>query len=324
MRITVWLNGLTGRVIALLLLFSFPVAAQASEVAPVTLRLAYLKGTSDLTLAKARGSLERKLSPMGVKLVWAGPFPAAAPAFEALHAGSVDIVSGSSSSFVTAVAGGLSLSIFAYQPIPAHAEGIVVRKDSAITSLRDLSAKKVAVNRGGTGEYLLARAQEQSALPAGRVVRQYLSPGDSGTAFVAGQVDAWATWDPFLTIAVQRYGGRVLADGARLGSENAVGYFVSQGYLARHRAVVRAVFEVLKQENDWTRTHQAEAGAIWARELGLPASMAERLGRNNVSPLRPVGPAEQRQMMHIAGWAFDNHITPVRADVASHCVNLKP
>ena len=295
---------------------------QAGAANPVTLRIAYLKGTSDLTLAKAKGTLERELAPLGVKVLWAGPFPAAAPAFEALNAGSVDITSGSSTSFVTAVAGGVPLAVFGYQRLPKNGEGIVVKQNSDIRSVKDLVGKRVAVNRGGTGEYLLVQALTKAGVAPEKVVRSYLLPGESGPAFVQNHVDAWATWDPFLSIAIETYNGRVLADGAEIGSENAVAYFVRQDFLQQHRPIVKAVLDALKQENNWTRTHALEAGKVWAQELGLPPALAQRLGENNISPLSSVSKADVEQIAHIATWYYHTHITPVLADVKAHSVDL--
>lgn len=315
-----WLGGTLAVCLAAL---AQPVFAQEPEPArPVTLRIAYLKGTSDLTLARARLSLDHGLAPLGVAVVWAGPFPAAAPAFEALNAGAVDLTSGSSTAFVTAVAAGVPLAMFGYQRMPRDAEGIVVRPGSGIRTIADLAGRRVAVNRGGTGEYLLVRALATAGLAPDAATRSYLTPGEFGSAFVGGAVDAWATWDPFLSIAVESYGASVLADSAAIGSENAVAYFVREDFLRLHRPVVRAVLGVLQRENAWTAQHPLEAGRIWAQELGLPASLAPRLGANNISPLTEVGPAALDQVAHIAAWYFDNRITPVLADVRAHCVNL--
>ena len=76
------------------------VAAYAADP-PVALRIGYLKSTTDLTLAKARRSLDKALDPLGVTITWAGPFPASAQAVEALNNGAVDMTGGSSTSFIT-------------------------------------------------------------------------------------------------------------------------------------------------------------------------------------------------------------------------------
>ncbi|VVE08442.1 Putative aliphatic sulfonates-binding protein [Pandoraea iniqua] len=300
---------------------SLQVNAQA-RADSITLRIAYLKGTSDLTLAKAKGSLDKALGGQGVKVIWAGPFPAAAPAFEALNANAVDLTSGSSTSFVTSIAAGVPMAIFGYQPMTARNEAIVVPRDSAIRSLADLAGKQVAVNKGGTGEYLLVRALVKNGIAPETVKRRYLSPSDTGSAFVGGGVDAWATWDPFLSIAQNNYNARVLADGAAIGSDNSVGYFVRQDYLKAHPDVVKSVLRVLREENVWTAAHPREAGRIWATELNLPAALADKLGENNVSPLRAVLPDDATRIEKVAHWYVDNRIISALPDVRAHVVTL--
>jgi sulfonate transport system substrate-binding protein len=288
-----------------------------------TLRIAYLKAINDLTLAKAHGALERALAPMGVAVEWAGPFPAAAPAVEALNAGAVDMTVGSSTSFITSLAGGVRLVMFAYQKLDRAAEGILVAGNSGISVLRDLAGRSVAVNRGGTGEYILVRALTTAGISPEQVRRVYLGPVDANAAFVSGAVDAWAIWDPFLSIAVAN-GARVLADGAQCGSENAVAYFVRQAFLARHRPVVQAVFGVLRQENAWARANVSEAGAIWTRELGLNPALSRRLGENNTPPIGPVGAEAARTVERIADWYAENRIVPVRPELPPFLVDLNP
>ncbi|MEK6421535.1 MAG: aliphatic sulfonate ABC transporter substrate-binding protein [Burkholderia gladioli] len=298
-----------------------PAALAADADGDTTLRIAYLKGTSDLTLAKAKGSLDAALAAQHVKVVWAGPFPAAAPAFEALNANAVDLTSGSSTSFVTAIAGGAPMSIFGYQPMTAQNEAIVVPAKSGIRTLADLAGKSVALNRGGTGEYLLVRALVKNGIDPRSVKRKYLSPSDTGGAFVGGSVEGWATWDPFLTIAESNYDARVLADGQAIGSDNAVGYFVRDDYWKAHPQVVRTVLKVLRDENVWTAAHRDEAGRIWARELSLPPALAPALGAHNVSPLRAVSADDTARIARVAAWYAENGIVPKAPDIRAHVID---
>ncbi|WP_338564428.1 ABC transporter substrate-binding protein [Erwinia sp. E_sp_W01_6] len=218
---------------ALLLCIS---AAQAAE--NITLRIGFLRGPTDLALAKEKGTLEKTLAAHNIKVEWAGPFSAAAPAYEALNAGAIDLTTGSSTAFVTAIAAGLPLRFFAYQAMPENGEGIVVRNESHILSLKDLRGKKVAVNKGGTGEYLLSRALSSAGIPEDAVQKVYLGPSDTGTAFVGGHIDAWAIWDPFLSLAKQSYDARLLVNGKEIESENAAGYFVSDDFARAHPEVL--------------------------------------------------------------------------------------
>jgi len=295
--------------------------ARAAEA--IVLRIAYLKGTNDLTLAKAHGSLETALAPLGVRVQWAGPFPAAAPAVEAMAAGAVDLTVGSSTSFIASRAAGVKLVLFGYQRMSPGAEAILVAADSPLHTVRDLAGHSVAVNRGGSGEYLLVRALTRAGVPLDAVKRVFLSPPDASAAFARGAVDGWATWDPFLSIALSQGRARVLADGAESGSENAIAYFIAEDFLNAHRPVVQAILAVLEQENTWSRAYPNDAGAIWAQELGLPQELGPRLGANNTPPTGPVGPDERQQIEHIADWYVENRIVPSRPDIARYLLEIK-
>jgi len=286
------------------------------------LRIAYLKSTSDLALSKAHGSLEKRLADMGVSVVWAGPFAAAAPALEALNANAVDLTVGSSTAFVTARAAGVPLVLFGYQRMASGGEALLVKAGSPLKTLADLRGKSVAVNRGGTGEYILVRGLQKAGISLADVTRIYLGPMDAKAAFARGDVDAWAIWDPFLSIAVESGEARVLADGDACASENAVTYFVRQDYLAANRPVVQAVYDVLVAENRWGAAHQDEAGALWAKELGLPPSLAPRLGRNNTPPLVRVGAEQVAEVARIADWFAANGIVPQRPNLDGFLVDI--
>ncbi len=273
-------------------------------------RFGWLKAPNDMALAKAHGSLEKALGARGVKVEWAGPYPASAPAVEALNAGAIDITVGSSGSMAASLAAGAPVVAFNYQRMSDGAEGILVKKDAPYKSLADLAGKKVAVNRGGTGEYLLVRGLERAGMKLDAIQRVYLGPADGGSAFAQGHVDGWAAWDPFVSLALQQYDARLLADGAAVGSDNAIIMLASRSFVAKEPALLKIVYDVLEAENRWSLGRQDEAGRIWAQTLGLPESMAGTLGRNNAVPTVAIGAAEAVQLKRVADWYVKNGIVP--------------
>jgi sulfonate transport system substrate-binding protein len=297
--------------------------ATSVQAADQVVRIGWLRGPNDITLAKSRGTLEKALSEKGIKVEWAGPFPAAAPAFEALNAGSIDITAGSSTSAIAALAANIPLVIFAYQKMAPGSEGIVVKKDSGITSIKDLAGKKVAVNRGGTGEYLLMQGLETNGVDPKSVERIYLSPSDSGPSFTQGHVDAWATWDPFLTIAEKAYDGKIVGDGAAIKSDNAVVLVASRDFAKSKADQLQLVFDVIKSENAWAVANKAEAGAIWAKEMNIPSDLGAKIGENNAVPTTGVTDANVKQIGAVAEWYVKSGIIPTLPDVDAGVVSLK-
>jgi sulfonate transport system substrate-binding protein len=292
--------------------------AQAEEV----VRIGWLRGTNDLTLSKARGTLDKAMAEHGARVEWDGPFPAAAPAVEALNAGSIDITLGSSTSSIASLAAKAPIVIFAYQRMGADAEALVVKDNSPIHSIADLPGHSVAVNRGGTGEYLLMRALETHGIDPATVHRVYLGPADAAPAFASGAVDAWIAWDPFLTIALDAYGARVVANGPAMGSENAIVMIASRDFTAQHRALLQVIYDTLLADNAWSVANPQAAGAIWARELKVPAAMATAFGAKDAVPTIGVGPAQTRQIESIAGWYVRSGIIPTLPDMHGSTIDL--
>ncbi|MGP4693083.1 aliphatic sulfonate ABC transporter substrate-binding protein [Agrobacterium cavarae] len=295
----------------------------AAQAADQTIRIGWLRGPNDITLAKSRGTLEKALAEKGIKVEWAGPFPAAAPAFEALNAGSIDITAGSSTSAIAALSAKIPLVIFAYQKMSPGAEGIVVKKDSGIASIKDLAGKKVVVNRGGTGEYLLMQGLQTNGVDPKSVERVYLSPSDSGPSFTQGHVDAWATWDPFLTIAETAYDGKVVADGAAIKSDNAVVLVASKEFAKSKADQLQFVFDVIKSENAWAVANKEEAGTVWVKEMNVPSNLAAKIGENNAVPTTSVTDADVKQIGAVAEWYAKSGIIPALPNVKDSVISLK-
>ena len=282
----------------------------ASARADSLVRIGWLRGTNDVLLGKARGTIAAALAKLGASVEWDGPFVAAAPAVEAMNAGAIDVTVGSSTSAVASLAAGAPIVIFAYQRMSPKAEAILVKADGPIRSIADLTGHSVAVNRGGTGEYLLLRALQTNGIDPARVRRVYLGPADAGPAFASGAVDAMAAWDPFLTIALSTYGARVLADGARIGSDNAVVTIARRDFAQEHAPLLRAVYGAILSDNEWAVANKTAAGAVWAQALGLPDTMASALGANNAVPTGPASPAQADQIARIADWYAREGIIP--------------
>lgn len=290
-------------------------SARPARAAGDVVRIGWLRGANDVTLAKARGSLEKALGAQGATVEWSGPFPASAPAVEAMNAGAIDITVGSSTSCIASFAAGVEMVIFAYQKMAATAEALIVKNGSSIETLKDLVGHSVACNRGGTGEYLLLRALERAGVDPKSVTRNYLSPSDGGPAFASGSVDSWATWDPFLAIALKSYDARILADGAAIGSDNAITTMATKKFAAEKRALLQLTMDTILADNAWAVANKTAAGLIWAQVMGVPTDLAEQIGRNNAVPTRAVTAPDVTQIGRIADWYVANRIVPRRPNI---------
>ncbi|MCU1661457.1 MAG: hypothetical protein JWR58_1522 [Pseudonocardia sp.] len=223
-----------------------PVDGAGSSV----VRIGPLATLNLLTLSQADGGMQQEVRAASGDVQWSAPFAAFAPAAQALTAGQIDMTSGSVTSLVSALQTNPDLVAFAIERNDNNTQGIVAAPGKNIHSLRDLIGKSVAVNKGGTGEYLLLKALASAGIPADQVQRTYLQPQDAATAFSSGQVDAWATWDQYLAAARTTPGATVVALAKDVGATNPTIHVVSRAFLDAHPDEVVAAYRALQAEAD--------------------------------------------------------------------------
>src|SRR5215510_7367130 len=82
-------------------------------------------------------------------------------------------------------------------------DGIIVRKELNIASVKDLKGKKIGVNVGSVSHFLLDYLLQQNGLTDADVSLVKMKQGDVPAALIAGQVDAGVTWEPHLSKAAK-------------------------------------------------------------------------------------------------------------------------
>lgn len=198
-----------------------------------------------LARGKKDGSLAKALAEVHAEVAWTGSAGPFAPAAQALNADQLDIATGSITSGITSLSQNAGFTFFTATVPDPVGEGILVKEDSGIDSVQGLVGRKVAVNQGGTGEYLLLKALAEEGIPAEKVERVYLRPDQTAAVFNAGKVDAWAVW---ATYSVAEIGGgkaRFVADGTAIGSDNYSLTAVRTAFADQHPDVVKALYRYL-------------------------------------------------------------------------------
>ncbi|WP_213881387.1 aliphatic sulfonate ABC transporter substrate-binding protein [Pseudomonas sp. dw_358] len=231
-----------------------------------TVSIGYQKSSTLITLLKTQGTLEQALKDKGIAVSW-HEFPSGLPLLEALNTGNVDLSADVADTVpIFAQAAGARLTYFAQESASPQAQAIVVRSDSPIQRLADLKGKKVAVTKAAGTHYLLIAALAQAGLKFSDIQPAYLSPADGRAAFENNKVDAWVTWEPFLTSVQRQLPTRVLTDGRGLASYKRY-YLTTTAYAQAHPEVLRQVFAQLQQAGEWVKAHPADAakvlGPLW-------------------------------------------------------------
>jgi len=103
------------------------------------------------------------------------------------------------------VSKGNNLKVILAHDYSNGADGIVAKKE--IKSISELKAKKVAIEIGTLGEYLLYDALKKYKLTLADITEINLSAQDAAQAFIRGEVDAAVTYEPDFSQAVNQGSG---------------------------------------------------------------------------------------------------------------------
>ncbi|MEU7693649.1 ABC transporter substrate-binding protein [Microbispora hainanensis] len=204
-----------------------------------------------LAYAKREGILEKRLKAVGASVEWGGSYASFTATIDAVHSGSVNVIQGAISPAVGYLANSPDIKIFSVtdpvtDPAAPDTDGLVVRPDSPIKSVKDLVGKQVAVNKGGKGEYLLLLALEKAGVPVDQVKRVYLNPDQGAAAFATGKVDAWWAIVKAYPEAVNK-GARVIVHGRELDDKDLTILAARNELLEQHPEAVRVYLEVVQE-----------------------------------------------------------------------------
>ena len=146
------------------------------------------------------------------------------------------------------------------------ADGIIAK--AGINSLADLKGKTVAFETGSPSHLFLSYVLDQANIPVTDLKTINQTASDAGAAFVAGQVDAAVTWEPWLSKAGERAGGRVLVSTKNLPILPALPAFRTETITSRPDDVkkfMRGVFAAM----EYTKTNPDESYDIIAKGFNL-------------------------------------------------------
>jgi aliphatic sulfonates family ABC transporter substrate-binding protein len=227
-----------------------------------------------LPLLKATGLLEQALAAQGVRLSWRE------------YAGGMQLLDAFQSDGLTLGLVGEVPPIFAQAaqlpmvylaaeaPAPDH-EAILVPSGSEITTVEALRGKTVLLSRGSNVQYFLILALEAAGLTYADIRVVYAPPDRAEALFESGQVDAWATWEPFLGRAVRAGQARVLRSARGL-TANTSYYVGARSFVGEQPALVGLFLDQLREVARWAQVQPARAATLLATELGLPPSAASQ------------------------------------------------
>jgi sulfonate transport system substrate-binding protein len=202
------------------------------------------------------------------KIEWS-EFPAAAPILEALNAGALDVGYTGDLAFLSIYATGAPIKAIGGTRSDAKTQAILVREDSPIKSAADLKGKRLAGTRGGWGQFLIDATLEKAGFRLEDATFAPLGPVDAKVALLAGSVDAWAIWEPYISFATLKDKARVISDGGGL-TPTITFIVASDTAIATKRAAVQDFLTRLNKARLWSLDHVADYARNTAELTKLP------------------------------------------------------
>jgi sulfonate transport system substrate-binding protein len=249
-----------------LLVAGFLLGAIASAGAQTTLRVGDQKGNSQAVM-EAAGVLKD----VPYKIEWK-EFPAAAPLLEALGAGAIETGLVGDAPFTFAAAA--NVPVKAIGAIRQSQEGlaILVPRESKIQSFEDLRGKKIATGRGSIGHQLILAALESKGWSPTDVQIVFLAPSDAKVAYAQGSVDAWSTWEPYVSQEEVLFQSRRVLTGE--GITPGIGFQVASPDAIRDkRPELEDFLRRLTAARAWSLTNVGGYAQTWGKLMNIPAAV---------------------------------------------------
>jgi sulfonate transport system substrate-binding protein len=202
-------------------------------------------------------------------------FAAAAPLLEALNAGAIDCGGVGDAPFAFARGAGVRAKVIAATRSSGASTALLVPATPTARTFADLKGRTIGTGKGSVGHFLIVAARDRAGLSASDINLAFLSPADAKAAFVAGAIDAWSTWGPYVYLAVEQNKARILLDGQGLMS--GLSYQVAtERAIAEKRDLLLTFSDRLEKALHWGLINVDAYATAWANETGVPYEVARQ------------------------------------------------
>ena len=244
--------------------------------------LAGAVGTADaqaiLRVGDQKGNAQAVMEAAGVlkdvpyRIEWK-EFVAAAPLLEALGAGAIDTGLVGDAPFTFAAASGAPMKAIAAIRQSREGLAILVPEKSSIQKFDDLRGKKIATGRGSIGHQLILAALEAKGWTTNDVQLVFLTPSDAKVAYSQGSVDAWSTWEPYVSQEEVLFKSRTVITGE--GLTPGLSFTVATTDAIRDKREALSDFvRRLTAARAWSQDHVDGYAQTWGKLMNIPSDVA--------------------------------------------------
>lgn len=176
-----------------------------------------------------------------------------------------------------------------------NGSGIVTKKDTNITSIKDLAGKRVAIPTRYSNQNLTLLSLLNAAGMDENDIQSYeMPPPDMPSALATGAIDAYVVGEPYVAQSELANTGNVLylMKDVRPGFISSV-LVVRREVLESRTQEAKKLIQAFHNSSTWIETHRKEAASIGAKAYGLPEklishvllSASDRVTYNDILPV---------------------------------------
>ncbi|MBI4591696.1 MAG: ABC transporter substrate-binding protein [Candidatus Rokubacteria bacterium] len=242
---------------------------------------------SQLVIAQTKGFFREEGIQVQIKY-----FTAGSEIPPGMAAGSIVMASAGAPNAISLAASNFPMRVIAQIADISGAQGIVVRSQAGIRVPKDLEGKRLGIVKAGPALDLFGKFSRTYQVDQSKITMANMLPPDLLTAFVKGDIDAYAVWEPYLTRGEQA-GGKLLhtgtysyvpgAEGAKRIFSMACVLFTLESFLKDNPNTTVAVLRSLRRAQQFLE-NPANAEAvldILTEPLNIPkADLRKIMGRN--------------------------------------------
>lgn len=267
-------------IVLIVIIITFSSKFQSSSEQPTVVRIGYLNIVASLPLfvAEEKGFFEDE----GIKFA-SIPMVSSNQLVDGIVARNIDVFIESSAVPVLAIElrSPGKLKVFSTSEITSQTpfDTLLVKEDSSLQTLTDLSGKKIGVFPGSTATNLLKKHLGDNKIDVATITFVPIPPPTQLAALLEGSVDAIHAYEPTTAIALSEGGVRQLYGSvyANMISPNPQGVaVVSASFLENNPETAIKVVRALERAMSFMKEEDAEARQILIKRMKLSESAAQR------------------------------------------------